>query len=300
VSNKLGEIFLETPSEPDGGLKGFCCPDNVNRTFDYCTKECNKRSECPPFPLLLSLMQDRTVVPNVYSVTEILNPPQVVYYSRNFPHYTTPEDRIWMTFGSAWHAITLTEKNVKELGLEDEYLIEKSFERDFIIDGVPVKLKGRSDLYVTSTKALWDFKTLKYYFVQKIWETKDWSSNAYQMQMNIYRAYQYPEAEKIKIYALVKDHSRYIEKRYGIHAVETLDVPIMPDNEIKDMVTELLHIHVRNQADPSGLRKCTDKELWKNKKGEPIRCIGYCPIRDFCPQWKEYNESINTKKHKTS
>ena len=299
------EVSEKITAESKVGMIGFVCPDGEKRTFDFCIKECRNRCKYP-FPLLLALMSDRKVVPNSYSVTEILNPPRIVYYTRNFTYFAAPKSLIWQTFGSAWHNIIDFQKTqIKDLGLEDEYLIEESFEKIFTIQTgeirlnhqeiEPVKLRGRSDLYCTSTKTLWDFKTMKQYPVQKAWK-RDWSGSTYPMQLNIYRVYQYPEAEKIMISAIIKDHSRGIEEKYGMEPVERLEVPIIPDLEVKETVKELLKIHVENQEDPSKIRQCTNDELWINKKGERLRCMEYCPVKDLCPQWKEYNERINIKR----
>ena len=265
----------------DVGLIGFLCPKNGKPyTFKQCFTECP--DHCEPLPLLLALAKGRTVVPKSYGVTEILNPPQIVYYSRNFSYYSRPQDLIWMTFGTAWHTIMERE----DIGA-GKFIMEDPFEVDFGY----AKLRGRPDLYDVEKKTLWDFKTLKYYFIKKIRDTQDWDSTTHHWQMNIYRVYKFPETKQMKIEALVKDHSRQIEQKHGIKPIEQLDVPFIDDGQVERTVQENLQELIKNQDDPTTIRRCRADELWVNREGLPLRCMEYCPISHLCKQGREYKDA---------
>ena len=113
-------------------LEGFNCPKSGrNEKFSFCWGTC--AVHCKPLPVLLALAhQDRGSEPNIYHTTEILNPPQQVYLKRNNPYYMKPDSLIDMNFGSAWHSkLEETKKYVKELGLQDDYLMEQNFKERF-------------------------------------------------------------------------------------------------------------------------------------------------------------------------
>ena len=269
-------------------LVGFTCPkDDSKRKFDYCFKEC--KEHCQPLPLLLSLSQHRDVVPNRYSVTEILNPPQVVYLQRNNDYYEYPQNLIWTTFGTAWHSVIEgQEETLGEMGVLDNYGIEEPFKKEIDIGGSTVTLTGRPDLYVKHTKTLWDFKTKKFYYDLKyLLERENWDEGKEIWQLNIYRVYKYPEAEKMKLCCLVKDWNRSVRDKYGVKPVEQLDVPWIDSGEVIKKVTELCALHMRCQENPETIPNCADEDVWINRNGVPLRCTEYCYGREFCPQFKE-------------
>ena len=91
MSNTIEEKKpLENLVEPERGLVGFRCPkDGSDRKFSYCWTEC--KEHCHPLPVLLALAhQFRPREGDIYHVTEILNPPRIVYDTRNYPYYLNP------------------------------------------------------------------------------------------------------------------------------------------------------------------------------------------------------------------
>jgi len=234
-------------------------------------------------PLLLSLSkQSREPEPNVYHVTEILNPPQQVFLSRNNDYYVAPNSLVDMHVGTAWHEkIEETKGFVKELGLEDEYLMEKNFKQHFhVLPDIGVILSGTSDLYVKSTKTLWDYKVMKYYYTFKYLTEGKWDDSTIPWQLNIYRVFQYPEAEHIKILVYLKDWKLNFPERYCINQVEELEIPMIPDHIVREKVVSLLTEHVMTQKTCKP-RPCTEDEMWNNR----VRCTNYCNVRDICPQF---------------
>ena len=257
------------------GLQGFICRrGEVN--FEYCINYCPSR--CHPLPLLFALMAHREVVPNVYSVTEILNPPQIVYLRRNRPYYNTIESLIWMTLGTAWHSVVeAQEESIVEHGLGGIHGVEQAFEVN--INGTT--LTGRADYYDGETKTLWDFKTMKVYPVKKIM-AGDWEDSTYKEQLNIYKVYGFPGAEHLKIEAIVKD---WAIRTKDVRPLEVIDVPMMPESEVRNM-TEMLLMEHTNAQKSGRPRECTDEERWY-RNGVYQRCKDYCAVSGVCPQYNE-------------
>jgi hypothetical protein len=234
-------------------------------------------------PFLTHLIDSqREVEEGVYHVTEILNPPQVVYLSRNMNNFADPYSMVWAMLGTGVHGILA---GVGEK-LGDRYEIEKNF----IVDFGYAKLSGTTDLWDKDEKVLWDYKTIKSYAVKKLL-AGDWSGSKYADQLNIYAAYGYPEAKRLVIEAVVKDWSPSIQLKDGIRPIEDINVPMHPQGCTEMMVQALLQEHVRVQKE-GGPRPCTDEEIWITTNprspncGIPLRCRDYCPASSVCLQYQ--------------
>ena len=215
---------------------------------------------------------------------------------RNNPYYLSPDSLIDMSVGSSWHRrLEDTRGYVRDLGLQDDYLMEQNFKKNFTvtINNVPkiemvfVTLSGTSDLYVKSTKTLWDYKIMKYYYTFKYLSEGKWEGNTIPMQLNIYRVYQYPEAEAIKIFVYLKDYKLNMADKHDLSQTETLQVPMIPDEKVKKKVVDLLTEHV--QAQETGKpRPCTEEERWYNERQKVyLRCEHYCAVKEVCEQFEE-------------
>ncbi len=279
----------------ENGLVGFICPKSGrNEPFEFCWSKC--RVHCNPLPVLLSLArQDRGSEHNVYHTTEILTPPQVVFLRRNNPYYMNPDSLVDSHVGSAWHEkLAETKKYVQELGLEDDYLMEQNFLEPIAVkvfkdpkEDMVVTLSGTSDLYVKSTKTLWDYKIMKYWYTFKYLSEGKWDDSTIPMQLNIYRVYQCPEAEEIKIFCYLKDYKLNMADKYDLNQTETLQVPRIPDRVVKNRVLALLGEHVEAQKTGKP-RACTQEERWWNERqGVYLRCEHYCSVKEICPQFAE-------------
>ena len=280
-------------------LVGFSCPKSGrNEPFSFCWSKC--QVHCKPLPVLLALAhQDRGLEENVYHVTEILSPPQQVYLKRNNPYYMKPDSLIDMNIGSSWHSkLEETKKYVKELGLQDDYLMEQNFKERFCNvcfnkEDKEIKeftiLSGTSDLYVKSTKTLFDYKVMKYFYTFKYLSEQKWEGSTIPMQLNIYRVYQYPKAEEIKIFVYLKDYKLNFSEKYDLDPTEMLHVPMIPDDKVKKKVVELLTEHVTAQKTGKP-RACTEEEKWINREGIPLRCEYYCAVNQICPDYRPQEE----------
>ena len=281
-------------------LKGFVCPDTHKDTpFDTCWKECRHR--CMPLPVLLAVSkQMRESEDDVYHVTEILSPPQAVWLQRNKDYYVPPESLIDMNIGTSWHEkLEQTKQYVQELGLEDDYLIEKNFKEIFwwykkqsrlltaddvgkaddkIMELDSIILSGTPDLYVKSTNTLWDYKVTNYFYTAKYMLDNKWDDNSYMWQLNIYRRFNYRDA-RMKLFCYLKDWKRDFPKKYGVGKTAVVEVPKIPDRVVDNRVKQLLAEHVQNQRDSSKIRQCTKEEIWGG-----VRCESYCSVAGICPK----------------
>jgi len=292
------ELDNTTPEEP--GLLGFICPRKKgNKSFDYCFTECP--DQCEPLPVLMALSSHRKITSGVYSVTEILNPPQIIYLQRNFPYYVIPRDRAFMTFGSGWHSAIETQKyKMRDLGLHEDWILENNgvpFEKRFDLKEGVAFLRGRPDLYHVPKKVLWDFKTIKYYYsLKRILDTGDWKDETYHWQINMYRKYCYPEAKSLMLEAIVKDYNRRV-MWMGVEPTVQLQVPYIPDPKLDNFVRTKLDYLLLCQKDPSKVRPCTYEEIWvdenKNSRehGKPLRCLHYCGVSTICKQYKKWRDA---------
>jgi len=277
---------------PAVGFQGFLCPNGhrwgqLEAPLEFCTKECQMR--CLSMPMLVALAQGgRDVVPHEYHVTEILDPPQKVYLKRHKPYWIAPQTMVWAIYGTAIHNIMESgHDEAVRLGVNDRFNCEQSFEVQ--LDGTV--LKGRYDLYDKIDKTLWDYKSIKQYMVERLM-AGDFTETKYPAQLNIYRAFGCPEAEHIKIEAIVKDWSQQAK----MDPVVDIDIPIWPDEFVKEYVKSLLKIH--EDAEATGVyRECLPDELWFPKSprsknfGIPVRCRDYCEVSSVCEQYKEWRKN---------
>jgi hypothetical protein len=275
------------------GLVGFTCPKNgKNVKFDYCFDECPET--CYSLPLLHALSRGgRVKKEGIFSVTEILNPPQIVFLRRKFEHYAKPESLIWATFGTAWHAVVEKEKGVLEERYPGRFDVEKSFE--IAIDGIG--LTGRIDLYDHERKELIDYKTTKGYSVKKM-RRGDWEGNNYKWQQNIYRVFAYPDARRMTLSCAVKDHSNKMWEREKIPPQVRIPVPMIDDSVVIAEVKKLMNEHAYyEKAKAEEVPQCLREDMWFTTSprspdfGVPRRCRDYCDVCDVCPQYQKFLSS---------
>lgn len=276
-------------------LKGFICPRTKEPiAFDSCFKGCPKR--CHPLPTLLALADGhREVKPGVYHVTEILNPPKVVYLQRHRDFYREPESLIYVTFGRAFHTIMAEQKDrVQALaGADYQFEDDNHFEVEIKTKHGNAILSGTPDLIIFSQKEIVDYKTGKYFYeVQKLLEGN--SDSKYPMQLNIYRAYGYPEAEKLFLEMNIKDYNQRVRET-GVKPIERIQIPTMPIPKVKTFVEERIAELLYNEEHPDKIRDCNEDELWGG-----IRCEQYCDGHEFCLQFLERKAKDERKKGSAS
>lgn len=278
-------------------LVGFvCAATGEEHPFDYCFRQCSNR--CHPLPVLAALSEERPHEPGVYHVTEVFNPPKVVYLHRHEDYYVEPESRAYVCFGTAYHLLMENgAKRLAALGIPDNAVLEQSFRTEIVTPHGKAILAGRADRYEPDTKTLWDYKTEKLYSIKK-YLAGDWEGVKHVWQLSAYRTFMFPEAEHLRLSCLVKDHGYQAKVRDGIKAIVNVDVPIIQSGLIREVVASKIGILLQNEADPSTIRDCTPEELWGGK-----RCEEYCPVNGYCLQYlssRGRGTHGNLKKRKTT
>jgi hypothetical protein len=168
-------------------------------------------------------------------------------------------------------------------------------ENKFEAEVAGATLVGKIDLYNRAEKVLTDFKTAKVYSVKMMKQGK-WEDNSYMWQLNIYKAFGFPKAEKLQLECLVKDWSPTSLIKDKVAPIEVIEVPLIVIGNVKSITENMIRTHLRVEEDPTTMRDCLDEELWypmspRNPNyGIPLRCKDYCEVSAVCPQWKKWKE----------
>jgi hypothetical protein len=266
-------------------LKGFVCPRLKEKiSIEACLRDCPGTERCHPVPVLLSLISHRTPEDGVYHVTELLNPPRVVYLERHYDYYAPPESLIYLVFGSALHAfLELDAKDFDRYEISPEdYIIERPMP-PYEIETPYGKgtIVGRPDLYVTKAQTLYDYKTIKYYYTGKKMLAGDWQDNTYMWQLNAYRVFAYPEAKRLVLEAFFKDFDNKMSF-LGLSPLTAINVPMLPKEQVISRFREALSIQLEHEQKKAVPRPCTPEETWDGR-----RCSAYCHVLPFCPEGQE-------------
>lgn len=82
----------------------FICPDNVSIPIKNCLEKCRMCSRCTAKPLLNILAGNcRERGLSQFTVTELLKPTRVMYFSKMCENARRPSDLIWAGLGSSFH-----------------------------------------------------------------------------------------------------------------------------------------------------------------------------------------------------
>ena len=261
---------------------GYKCPFYGNVGYSKCFT-------CPdeicglPLPYRRAASNDREHEPDTYHVTEILKPVRQAYLERHYDYYTDPFKKTWATFGTAWHSIPeMYAKN------DPRFLQEVGFKALF----GDVYLSGRCDLIDMKKKSMQDWKTTTVFKAGEYLKG-DFSGTYWVEQQNIYRVFIAPWVEKLEIVAIFRDWGpRYSEK---CRPIEVLSLPVLPEEEVLEMVAEKLDAIVSVDNELS-LPECTPSECWEGwdkKEGCTVRrkCRDYCGAggdSNICQQYVEW------------
>jgi len=270
------------------GLVGFICPMHQQGvTIDeHCVKCC---TPCRDLDELLAMFSPRAIVPKKYRTTEILNPRQIIYFSRNFPYYLSPDSMSGAAIGTAWHEAR--ERQVRKH--RDRYFkhITIEEENEFVKDFGFCTLGGKPDKFDHEIRKLTDIKTAKAYSVNKFlhdhWKDSTWHS--YQQQTNIYRIYKFPNTKTIELDVTVVGWDRYVNN-VGINDKLRQIVPFLDDDKLDEWVRNRLEDIMEDQ-ETGNPPPCPEEDMWINKNGEPQRCLRFCGGKAYCQQFIDWEKS---------
>lgn len=246
------------------------------------------------------------------SVTELLNPPQIVRLVREHNEELEEDasDRIWSLLGQAVHSII--ERASDQHDTLSEATLYSMYEN--------WKLKGSVDHVTISRGELNDFKVTTVWKINGGKIPDEWIA-----QTNIYRRMAQREKglviDKIAVIAILRDWSKREALRspngdYPQAQVVRLEIPLWSEERTDAFIAERIRLHQMPEPLP-----CSDTDIWakpdkwalmkvggkkatklyssleeaeanctsafyiEHRPGEAVRCESYCPVSKFCTQW---------------
>ena len=256
-----------------------------------------------------------------YSATGLLRPPQMAALYDNYSDYISKDvsEELWTLFGSAVHLILEGTK-------APEYVTE---ERLYCaVDGV--RLSGQIDvqhIQPDGSRVLQDYKTRKAYGVMNN-DSDEKQLNIYRyiaMQNEI----EVSGLQVINLIKDWSRHEAERREGYPPTDIYIQDIPIWSDQKIESFVKERIRLHeeaangnavlctdderwlrdekfaVMKEGRKRAVRvfdsmeeaetfiaaqKDADKHIVDHRRGQPTRCISFCDVRDFCPQFATFKQ----------
>jgi hypothetical protein len=233
--------------------------------------------------MLFTLGETREPKPDVYYATSMSNPSKLTALSILHDYYPEPQSLVWMNFGSAFHIIIERSRETMAAynRLDRDFIFEERFSKKLNVAGRDVELHGRADQYQISTKVLTDYKAMGHYSFEKLMKG-DWSSG-YDIQLNIYRKFLYPEASKLQLVCMLRDFSARMAKD-GLRPVMNIRAPLIEDSVIDELIVKKIQQIQHTLEHPDEAVPCTDAERWWNGR-QYTRCLSYCNAAPWCDQY---------------
>lgn len=257
------------------------------------------------------------------SATQLLNSPKIVALTRKFDEELEQDasEMVWSIFGSAVHAVL-------EHGKDDNHLVEERIHAEFdgwhisgavdlqILnpDGVDIRdYKTTSVWAAMNEKPEWEDQLNVYaWLVEKVKKVpvtslgivailRDWKERESKQKEG------YPEAPikelPIKLWPM-EERTAYIEKRISLHSA--CDFALETDGDLPDCTPAEMWEKPTTWAikKKGGVRAFKVYETEKHaleaienmdkvyeievRKGERTRCENYCPVSQYCQQYRDY------------
>ena len=256
-----------------------------------------------------------------YSATGLLRPPQMAALYDNYSDFISKDvsQELWTLFGSAVHLILEGTK-------APEYVTEERLYCS--VEGV--RLSGQIDvqhIQPDGSRVLQDYKTRKAYGVMNN-DSDEKQLNIYRyiaMQNDI----EVSGLQVINLIKDWSRHEAERREGYPPNDIYIQDVPIWSDQKIKSFVEERIRLHedaakgnailctdderwlrdekfaVMKEGRKRAVRvfdsmkeaevfitaqKDADKHIVDHRRGQPMRCMSFCDVRDFCPQFATFKQ----------
>jgi len=213
-----------------------------------------------------------------YSITELLNPPQVSLLSRRYAESIDEDitEHLWKMFGNAMHFYL------------EQYAGSAVTEKRFYAGLNGKIITGQVDSYIADG-VLDDYKVTSTYTVQRKSRLAEWT-----MQVNGYAWLLKSngiEVKELRIIAIMRDwmlSKRKKDGKYPPCQVAVIPITKLPDQEVIDYFSKRIDLYELNKNVPDSLLKeCAADEHWGWK-----RCEDYCGASPFCVQYNKHLESI--------
>ena len=264
------------------------------------------------------------------SVTQLLNSPKIVALNKKFEDEIEQDasDMVWSIFGSAVH-------NILEHGKDENHIVEQRLHKEYdgwnisgaidlqVLnpDGIDVKdYKTTSAWAVMNEKVDWenqlnmyaglveDVKQIPVTSVGIVAVIRDWSRREAGTREG------YPEApiKEIPIRLWTKEErNAYISDRIALHSA--CDFALETDGALPDCtpaemwekpavwaVRKVGGKRAHSLYESEDLANAALTELGKGyeievRKGERTRCNNFCPVNQYCQQYRDYLEKKNAE-----
>lgn len=262
-----------------------------------------------------------------FSVTELLRPPQMRELMRRHDDKLSEDvvDRIWSLFGSGIHAI------LQQYPGED-CLVEQRLYTDVL----GVRIGGQVDMYHIPTKTLIDFKVTSVWSIIYDSRAKEWEEqlNCYAKLLRE-AGHDVGHIQVCAILRDYQENARLRNPDYPEAPVKMVPLRVWSPEEVDDFLASRVMIHLSAQDLPDDqLPHCSSEEMWEHptqyavmqkgrkravklfadleeakafsekeqsyyieeRPGTRTRCEKYCPVKEFCSQYKEWYETTKRKK----
>jgi len=277
-----------------------------------------------PEPLVRAVTRHpRQHRPNVISVTELIQPPQIraLTLAHGSEISEDASDRIWALLGTLLHGVL--ERNAK--GLKDT-IAEETLEADVL----GWKVIGHYDL----SEMVLDGETLTDWKLTSVWAVKDGIKAEWEQQLNCYAQLirltgRY--VDQLQIVAIGRDWSKskaQFDPSYPQQQVQIFSVPLWTPEQATEFLEERVALH--QEAMKGNYPECTPQERWARetewavmkkgqkkavklylnqdlamrhaaggkdlsvveRRGVSVRCESYCAVAPFCKQYQESKSLI--------
>lgn len=262
------------------------------------------------------------------SATQLINSPKIVALSRKFEDELEQDvsEMVWSIFGTAVHGVLEHGKDENHLVEErlhaevDGWKISGAIDLQIVSDGgIDIRdYKTVSVWSVMNEKAEWEQQLNIYaWLVEKVKKVpvksvgivaiiRDWSRREAATKDG------YPPAPikeiPINLWPF-EDRELFVTNRIHKHAVcefelETLgDLPDCTSEEMWEKPTtwavkkeggvRAKSVHQNLEAAEVALEKAGKGFKIEVRKGGRTRCESFCPVSNYCQQWRDYQESMN-------
>ena len=266
------------------------------------------------------------------SVTQLINSPKIVALTRKFEDEIEQDvsEMVWSIFGSAVHKVLEHGQDENHIVEERLHAEVDSWKLSGAIDlqivngsGIDIRdYKTVSAWAVMNEKVEWEYQLNIYaWLVETVKKTpvsslgivaiiRDWSRREAQNKPD------YPQAPikeiPITLWPMEK-RAEFIRQRIHLHAVcefemesEGLDLPECTPEEMWEKPTvwavkklggaRAKSVHQTHQDALEALAKSGRDYEIEVRPGSRTRCETFCPVSNYCQQWRDYQESLGDSK----
>lgn len=217
-----------------------------------------------PQPIVEAVLNDSySAGGSDFSATSLLMPARMKQLVRMHPEECVEDvaDILYRLQGQAVH--TILERAAKSLD-PDEYIVERRFFSDYIVDGQTYKISAQIDLFENKKFLLQDYKTSSVAALSRGLKEEHRLQVNLQAELMRREGHQVERAEVVGIFRDWSAERAANDPDYPQTPVVVLEVPLMPPQEVDEWVVSRVKTHTAaGQASFQDLLpQCTDEETW--------------------------------------